>query len=243
MLDGPAFVTPQIFQPSGRQPLIAFGAFFLIICAVLAALYFLAPEPWLDFSLTLFWSVDVMYLGTMAVIWISIARHVPDGWGVLGFRGVTRNGVLGALAIVALMALLCYLLMYLPFSEAEIAEAEAYFAWDFSMRTPLAIFTYFLSVAVIAPIVEEVLFRSVLFGYLRSRAGFWIAAAASSAIFAVLHFYYLDFGLLGWAATAWIFILGVLLAALYERTGVLTHAVLVHAVWNAGVTCYYLIWV
>ncbi|WP_236633784.1 MULTISPECIES: CPBP family intramembrane glutamic endopeptidase [unclassified Exiguobacterium] len=44
-----------------------------------------------------------------------------------------------------------------------------------------------LSVVLLGPIMEEILFRHILFGNLSARFGFWIAFAVSSLLFALIH--------------------------------------------------------
>lgn len=44
-----------------------------------------------------------------------------------------------------------------------------------------------LSVVLLGPIIEEILFRHILFGNLNARFGFWIAFAISSVLFALIH--------------------------------------------------------
>ncbi len=82
-----------------------------------------------------------------------------------------------------------------------------------------------LLAVVVAPIVEEVLFRGLLYGALRRRHPRTFANLATSVAFAAIH------GNL--AALAPIFILGVVLAAVYERRGVLWDAIVIHAVFNS----------
>lgn len=78
----------------------------------------------------------------------------------------------------------------------------------------------------IVPIVEEALFRGFIFGALRRSMGPLPGAALSSLAFAALH--------LSLTAFAPLFVLGLLLAYLYERTGSLYPSVAFHAVFNAG---------
>ena len=44
-----------------------------------------------------------------------------------------------------------------------------------------------LSVVLLGPVIEEILFRHILFGNLSARFGFWIAFAVSSVLFALIH--------------------------------------------------------
>ncbi len=96
-----------------------------------------------------------------------------------------------------------------------------------------AFLSAFLVGAVLAPVVEEVVFRGFLFGGLRRAVHPVAAAVGSSAIFGALHLQPLAFPAL--------FLLGVLLALLYHRTGSLWPPILMHFCVNAlGLVAQYL---
>jgi membrane protease YdiL (CAAX protease family) len=80
-----------------------------------------------------------------------------------------------------------------------------------------------------APLVEEIAFRGVLFGTLRTRMGVWPAVLASAAIFAFVHGY----SVVGFASVFWS---GILWALAYERTRSLWPGMLAHGVNNLLVT-------
>ena len=44
-----------------------------------------------------------------------------------------------------------------------------------------------VSIVIFAPLLEEIIFRRVLFGGLYSKTNFWIAALVSAVVFAVVH--------------------------------------------------------
>ncbi|MCE5322839.1 CPBP family intramembrane metalloprotease [bacterium] len=80
--------------------------------------------------------------------------------------------------------------------------------------------------ALVAPLVEEVFFRGVLYGMLRSWMRVWGAAAFSAAIFAFGHplpEYFLP-----------IFVLGAAFALVRERTGSLMPSMIAHAIHNGS---------
>ncbi|MDY0395485.1 CPBP family intramembrane glutamic endopeptidase [Virgibacillus halophilus] len=54
---------------------------------------------------------------------------------------------------------------------------------DISKAFPI----FYVIPVLIAPILEEILFRKIIFGALYNRTNFWIAALISSVIFAVIH--------------------------------------------------------
>lgn len=96
-------------------------------------------------------------------------------------------------------------------------------AWG---TTPVVALELFDTV-VLTPVVEEILFRGLLFATLRTRLGLGASAVLSAAIFAVAHGY----GVLGFAAVFWS---GVLWAVAYEKTGSLLPSIAAHAVDNLG---------
>jgi membrane protease YdiL (CAAX protease family) len=77
----------------------------------------------------------------------------------------------------------------------------------------------------LAPIVEEILFRGVLYATLRLALGPWLAAGLSAALFATAHGY----GVVGFAS---VLASGVLWAIAYERTGSLLPGIAGHALGN-----------
>jgi uncharacterized protein len=80
-----------------------------------------------------------------------------------------------------------------------------------------------------APVVEEVVFRGVLYGTLRRRMAVWPAALGSAAIFALVHGY----GAIGLASVFWS---GIIWALAYERTLSLWPGILAHGLNNLLVT-------
>lgn len=79
-----------------------------------------------------------------------------------------------------------------------------------------------LDAGVVAPVEEEVLFRGVVYAGLRARWGGVVAAAVSAVVFGVIHL----------PAVIVPTVLGVVLAALFSRTGSLWPGVLVHVLNN-----------
>jgi len=79
--------------------------------------------------------------------------------------------------------------------------------------------------AVAAPVVEETLFRGLLFPWLAKRVGWPAAALASSALFAAIHFHLPSAVPLG--------VLGLFLCAVQAATGRLIYCVWIHALFNA----------
>lgn len=84
-----------------------------------------------------------------------------------------------------------------------------------------------LVVAVIGPILEEILFRMIIFGSLYKRFNFWIAAIISSVVFAAVH---LDFShLLVYS------FMGIVFAFLYVKTKRIIVPIMAHVALNSFV--------
>lgn len=88
-----------------------------------------------------------------------------------------------------------------------------------------AFVSVFVVATILAPIVEEIVFRGFLFAGLRKHFHFSIAALLSGAIFGGIHLQPFAFPVL--------FLLGALLAWLYERTKSLWAPILMHFCINA----------
>lgn len=93
---------------------------------------------------------------------------------------------------------------------------------------PVALVAIWLSVVVGAPLVEEVLFRRVLLGWLEGRVGFALAAVLQAAVFSVLHVVP--------AAMVLTFLLGLTGALLARAHGSLWPAVALHGLNNLVAT-------
>jgi hypothetical protein len=153
----------------------------------------------------------------------SVARY-RVGWGQLGLRGF--DAAFGCLTGAALFFLsyvvrVCYAATALGLGiklepQAVLARLDTS-GWAF--------FLTLLSAAVWAPVAEEIFFRGFLYGSLRGRIGARGAMIASTFFFTALHFS-LD-------AFIPLFVLGLCLAWLYEKTGSLYPGMILHASNNA----------
>lgn len=159
---------------------------------------------------------------TVAMVFYTLWRHDVKLRGQLGFWGsgwlqALGRGVLGGAAAAAIAAV--YLKVVLPlFPAAEPSTAAA--------NEILASWLFPLLAVVAAPLVEEILFRGLVFRGMRRMMGFLPAALASAALFAVVH---------PPVSVAPVFVLGVVAAWAYERSGLLLAPIVAHAVYNAVV--------
>ncbi len=84
-----------------------------------------------------------------------------------------------------------------------------------------------LLIVLAASVAEEVAFRGLLFGGLRTRMPGWAAALASAAIFGSLH------AVTGISAVPVLIAFGFVLCLLYERTGSIVPGILLHMANNS----------
>lgn len=154
--------------------------------------------------------VDVRDIGLRLV---SAGRMI--GQGVMGYCAAIP--VLGV-ALAVSVVLQSTLLRNFPTAEHPIVQYTA--------EGGLGLWLAFALAVVIAPVVEEIFFRGVLYGGLRNRMGVRGAAAFSGLLFASLH-PTLPTGFLP------ILALGIVLALLREKTGSLYPGMVCHALNNA----------
>ncbi len=90
-----------------------------------------------------------------------------------------------------------------------------------------------IEVVVLAPVLEEIIFRGIVYSTLRAKYGFSVSMIGSAAIFALAHGY----GPVAFLSVLWS---GMLWAWMYERTGSIIPGICVHAL-NNGLVVYFLV--
>jgi membrane protease YdiL (CAAX protease family) len=91
---------------------------------------------------------------------------------------------------------------------------------------PVATLVFYLTLGVMAPFFEEMLFRGFLYSSLKTKIGTPMAMVASSAMFACMHF---DKG-----GMLMLFAIGFVLVFALERTRNLVPSMVAHGLWNSG---------
>jgi len=175
---------------------------------------------------------DVRYAGGVALllleaslivpVWLFVIRKYRVGWEVLGFRPF--DPLIG-----------CSLIIGLLFISFMVNAIWAGLLNLFDMQVQPNILPIFgggamglliawLAAGVVAPLVEESFFRGFVFPAFRQRFGFRKAALLNGLFFGLVHF----------TPTAFVplFVLGVLLCALYQATNSLWPSILMHSTMN-----------
>ncbi len=162
-----------------------------------------------------YWSWRI--LGPVQPSWL---KHLFTGsaLGVAGFFIVTIIVIMVALTIED----------FQPPEQFALSAAEGGI-W--------AIVFGYVAVVVLAPLLEEVVFRGLLFQAMRARLGLWPAMVLSSFIWGLVHIelYLTDEGFQadGLLSVMTLVLLGIWFAAVFHQTGSLVVPIVGHAVYNA----------
>ncbi|MGH2410358.1 MAG: lysostaphin resistance A-like protein, partial [Chloroflexota bacterium] len=164
------------------------------------------------------------YLFLLWLIWMLIVKRYRSDWRALGLRAVGWQWVAGVPLVFAFLTFM-WVIMY----RGMVAVLGPTVQWPKvltsttvdSVHQPVLDVVIILTGVVLTPLVEELLFRGVLYQALRRTMPMGTAALIGSMIFAGMHF------------TLALFIpltvMGYVLAWLYERSGSLIPGMLVHA--------------
>jgi membrane protease YdiL (CAAX protease family) len=172
------------------------------------------------------WVIDsgvVVVIGTAGLllpIWYLTIYKYGASWATLGLRGF-QPGAIG---------LGCGLMLLSGLFNLVYSAFLALYGWQIQpdidllfeeTKSPLLLF---LGGVIVAPVVEEIFFRGFIFSGLRNRWEWKKAAVFSAGLFALAHL--LPTSLLP------IFILGVIFATLYQFSGSIWPAILMHMLTN-----------
>ena len=142
----------------------------------------------------------------------SLKRGLFLGLGIPVFAMIVDN-----------IAVLIYAIAFIFFfgEPTTITELPGGTSWDSS---PVGLILTFISICILTPIVEELLFRGYILDALNRLHGKWPAIIISSIIFGMVHF---DPFTMGMATIG-----GVIYGWIRMRTGSLVPGSVAHAMWN-----------
>jgi membrane protease YdiL (CAAX protease family) len=223
----PAGETGKTTYPyAAWSPVLALGGAVAALFAglVLSLPFFLVESPGDGEDLSLFGNVAIQICTGIGFIIVPIAVASHYGGGLRRIMG--RLGFVSFRAAAAAKWIGIGILSYFAFAIAYAvvfgAPEQDDIAGDFG---PIGI--QFLLIVILAPLAEEICFRGMLFGGLRTKLPFWAAALGAGAFFGLLHYS------TGPSAVPSLIALGVIFALVYEKTGSLWPAIIMHVVNNA----------
>lgn len=114
-------------------------------------------------------------------------------WAELGWKKVKLGQSIKDILKVWGLTWLIHIAYMIILVSLGITPEENELAKLLQKPTLLMLLINILIIAVAAPMIEETLFRGILFGSLRTYCGYWTAIVISAAIFSALHFELIGF--------------------------------------------------
>ena len=200
-------------------------------------------EEWLKYAVTAqFWYVLISELLTLAILWLFWRGYV--GKGVRRALGLARRLHWKDLGF-AVAGIVVYYFLYLAvlavaMSATHINTNQSQDVGFNDVNGAMNLIMTFVSLVILPPIVEEIMFRGFLFSGLSRTFGVRLGIILTSVLFAAPHLLEADAGGLLWTAGIDTFVLSLVLCYLRVRTGALYAGIGVHMLKNtvAFVTLY-----
>lgn len=156
--------------------------------------------------------------------WRFSAFKYRLGWRALGFRSFNvRRGL--TLATIVVLGGLLISILYDMLMTSLWEEPTSSVTLEFT-NSGLGLATIAVLAVVVAPVAEEVFFRGFLFSGIGKRYGYGWGAIVSALLFSAAH-------IMQPGAFLPIFLLGLLLAWLYMRTGSIWACIFTHFAYNS----------
>lgn len=157
----------------------------------------------------------------LATVHFIIVRGRAVSWAEIGLRSTSRRwfvwAVLIAICSVMLVAVAAHAIqmpaLHAP-SDTPLSEL---------IPSGVGALGFLFLLGALAPISEEILFRGLLFGWLRDRQGIGLGVVLSALAFYLAHF---------WSLQPLHLALGAVLALLYQRSGSLWPPIVLHGTFN-----------
>jgi uncharacterized protein len=159
----------------------------------------------------------------LVLLFVKVRRHAS--LAALGIRGAQWRWLVAALPFIFLAFLLESITGLL--SQSLFPQTPANQCVDIRSAYQGALWMAIIGVAIVAPVVEEIVFRGMVFGWLRGRLPLVWAVVISAALFSLEHIGFLQVTLF-----LPIFSTGIVLAILYHHARSVWPTVLVHGSFN-----------
>ncbi|HXY87573.1 MAG TPA: CPBP family intramembrane glutamic endopeptidase [Candidatus Acidoferrales bacterium] len=179
-----------------------------------------SPDIIMPFTL---WAVIIANVVAIVLVLLVVRIYYDEPISLLGFT--TKNipkavlyGVVGYAVTVVVITSISYPI------EQRVGVDPTQQALSESAMVPHLVPLLLLSGAIVAPIAEEVVFRGYLYKAFRERFKPVYAIGLNAALFSLFHFEP--------RALLWLFIIGIALAYVYEKTGNLVAPITLHMLNN-----------
>lgn len=180
--------------------------------------------------------VVTQILGLAVTVFIIQSRLVKFNlpWSTIGLNKF--RGLHATLYIVVFFAIMLYLIIYLALfviiisallgidpPDANLGVTNASYAVDL-LDSMGGFWPAFILTVILAPILEEIIFRGMLFPAIRARYGVAAGVAISGLLFAIAHLDPIRIIVLT--------PMGIYLAIMYQKTRSIYPGIILHALWN-----------
>lgn len=226
----PPRLPPLPYLPvRGRELALLLTAFFAGFFAMAVAARLLLPEGALTGlpAVVGLFVAQTMFL--LLLVWLIALRPHRLRLADIGLRPTYsswyRLAVAVGLVCVPLFSVLNLAVQSLAGGPVENPQLRALAPEGFSWTSFVIML---LLVGVLVPIAEEIVFRGLVFGWLRKHLRFAFAAPLSAVFFALVHWV--------WFLVPVLACMGLVLAAIYERSGSLWPAIILHGTFNSLMT-------
>jgi membrane protease YdiL (CAAX protease family) len=169
-------------------------------------------------------------------LFFLVAFLIPLYWfkkNGFDFKGVIKKTtvepriIILVILLVLSLNLMCWVFIELEYfaergSQEYFSKASEIFSWNKRQR-------FFVTILIIAPFVEEYLFRGVLLNELAKKYGERKSALFSTALFTLIHWKSNE---TLFTSLLSIFLFGLLLCYLFQKTGDIRITILAHILWN-----------
>ena len=213
--------------------------FCLYLAGMIITSLYLLPEAARNFQISpLFLNIILIPLLLLTFLW-PLARGVRIdqlssalALRVGGLRRTLADIVIAPLAylagwVVIIVVLILYAIVLQIMEIDPSSGAHPVVPMLLGNSSQSQIIAVVLLAVVVAPLIEEIMFRGALYGWLRSKLPAWSSVLISAACFAVMH----PQGAIGLVPLG---LIGILLAILREWRGSLIAPMVAHACFNGG---------
>jgi len=162
--------------------------------------------------------LDAAVVVIVLLAYKPVLHFIKSIWDV----SVLKNGKTYLYLLIGFIVIALSQYLTLHVFSFESAEEQKEQLGSLGIQNSIQSIIYVLSVAIITPIKEEILFRGILYRFLEKKYNFLVGIIISSFIFGILH------GGLLITAT----IMGMVFAMLYKKTQSIIPSIILHIVWN-----------
>jgi len=175
-------------------------------------------------------------LAEVLTVWlvVKLTRKAGAKLSQLGIKRPVFKDVLYALAGYGVYFVIYLIVVIIASQFSSLIDLDQ--AQDIGFESATGawnLLIVYVSLAVLPPIAEEVLFRGYLFSSLRAKYRFIYAAIITSILFGIAHLQFGSGAPLLWVAAIDTFVLSMVLCYLRERTGSLAASIMLHAIKNS----------